>query len=216
MSPRPKLDRVRKAQIRAAAAELIAERGLAATRVEDVATRAGTSKPAVLYWFTDKDELLSEALTLQDEVFYGQLSARMESLDGAGAQLRLLLDAFLTSYEYRLWMELWVRALRDPGTEATRQALDRRWRRMMAETIRLGQAAGEFGPGDPDDLALGLAALLDGLCVQLTLQDPDVSRTRVADIWIRAADSWLATSLRAVPADGGAGAEWHPLTPLDG
>jgi AcrR family transcriptional regulator len=216
MSPRPKLGRVRKAQIRAAAAELIAERGLAGTRVEDIAARAGTSKPAVLYWFTDKDELLSEALTLQDEVFYGQLSARMASLDGARAQLRLLLDAFLTSYDYRLWMELWIRALRDPGTEATRQALDRRWRQMMSETIRRGQEAGDFGPGDAGDLALGLAALLDGLCVQITLADPDVSRERVADIWISAADSWLGTSLRATPAERGVDAGWHPSAPLDG
>jgi AcrR family transcriptional regulator len=202
MSPRPKLDRVRKAQIRAAAAELIAERGLAATRVEDIAARAGTSKPAVLYWFDDKDALLSEALTLQDEVFYAQLSVDVGSLDDARDQLRLLLDAFLANYEYRLWMELWVRALRDPRTAATRQALDRRWRRMFADTIRGGQEAGAFGAGDPDDLALGLTALFDGLYVQLTLEDPDVPEDRLVRIWTGAAESWLKTTLPRVVSAG--------------
>ncbi|MDX6722741.1 MAG: hypothetical protein QOD73_1145 [Solirubrobacteraceae bacterium] len=211
MSPRPKLDRVRKAQIRAAAAELIAERGLAATRVEDIAARAGTSKPAVLYWFDDKDALLSEALTLQDEVFYGKLSVDVASLDNARDQLRLLLDAFLTNYEYRLWMELWVRALRDPRTAATREALDRRWRRLFIDTIRAGQDSGEFGPGDAEDIALGLTALLDGLYVQLALGDADVSRDRLAHIWTGAAESWLATTLRRVTADG-----TEPPAPLDG
>lgn len=202
MSPRPKLDRVRKAQIRAAAAELIAERGLAATRVEDIAARAGTSKPAVLYWFDDKDALLSEALTLQDEMFYGQLSVDIASLPTARDQLRLLLEAFLTNYDYRLWMELWIRALRDPRTGATRQSLDRRWRRMIADTIRSGQERGEFGQADAEDVALGLAALLDGLYVQLALEDPDVPRGRLRHIWLGAAESWLQTQLGR-GADGG-------------
>jgi AcrR family transcriptional regulator len=48
LSPRPQIDHIRKPQILAAAAEVIAERGLASTRIADVAERAGTSAPAVL------------------------------------------------------------------------------------------------------------------------------------------------------------------------
>ncbi|MGZ5356559.1 MAG: helix-turn-helix domain-containing protein, partial [Solirubrobacterales bacterium] len=51
MSPRPQIDHIRRPQILDAAAEVIAERGIAATRIADVAERAGTSAPAVLYWF---------------------------------------------------------------------------------------------------------------------------------------------------------------------
>ena len=46
MSPRPQIDHIRKPQLLAAAAEVIAERGFAATRIADVAERAGTSAPA--------------------------------------------------------------------------------------------------------------------------------------------------------------------------
>ena len=60
MSPRPQIDHIRKPQILAAAAEVIGERGLASTRIADVAERAGTSPPAVLYWFGSKDDLLTE------------------------------------------------------------------------------------------------------------------------------------------------------------
>ena len=33
-----------------------------------------------------------------------------------------------------LWMELWVRSLRDPQVAATRERLDRRWRETIART----------------------------------------------------------------------------------
>lgn len=187
--------RVRKAQIRVAAAELIAERGLAATRIEDIAVRAGTSKAAVLYWYEDKDALLAEALALQDEGFYGELTMRMASLESAGAKLRLVCETFLSSYDYRLWMEMLLRSLRDTSTAETREALDVRWRAMIAQTIFEGQERGEFAPGDADDLALSLAALLDGLCVQVGLGDPSVPKARAARVWLRAAESWLGTSL---------------------
>ena len=63
MSPRPAIDHIRKPQILRAAAEVITERGLTATRIADIAERAGTSPPAVLYWFESREQLLTEALT---------------------------------------------------------------------------------------------------------------------------------------------------------
>ena len=57
--PRPRLDHVRKAQILAAAAEVMSQRGYANVRVVDIATAAGTSPAAILYWFAGKDELLA-------------------------------------------------------------------------------------------------------------------------------------------------------------
>jgi AcrR family transcriptional regulator len=70
LSPRPQIDHIRKPQILAAAAEVIAERGVASTRIADVAERAGTSSGTILYWFGSKDELLAEALTGDEERFY--------------------------------------------------------------------------------------------------------------------------------------------------
>jgi AcrR family transcriptional regulator len=195
MSPRPRLERVRKAQIRAAAADLIAERGLAATRVESIAARAGTSKAAVLYWFSNKDELLTEALTFQDERFYAELAARIDSLDSGYEQMRLLVDTYMSSYDYRLWMELLVRAMHDPVIDAMRHSLDRRWRRLIADTVRFGQRNGEFGLADADAVALGLATLLDGLRVQVTLQEPGITSPRAADLWLAAAEAWLTPTL---------------------
>jgi AcrR family transcriptional regulator len=179
VSPRPQIDHVRRPQLLEAAAGVIAERGIASTRIADVAERAGTSPPAVLYWFDSKDELLAEALTVDEERYYRKLTGRLEALESPGERLRLLLESSAEEYDSRLWMEIWTRALRDRSTRRVRRRLDQRWRKQIAEVIRDGQRAGEFGDADPDDVALVLASLIDGLALQVTLGDPDVPKERM-------------------------------------
>jgi len=60
--------------------------------------------------------------------------------------------------------------------------LDRRWRRTIADIVRQGQASGEFAAVDADEFALRLAALLDGLAIQVVLGDPEVPAERMFDL----------------------------------
>lgn len=200
MSPRPSLADERRPAILAAAAEVIRERGLEQTRVVDVATRAGTSAPSVLYWFASKGELLSEALTTAEERFYAELSSELSALAGARERLVRVIESWTGEGDYDsvLWIELWARSLRDPELAATRAALDRRWRQAIAEIVREGQGTGEFGPADPDDLSLLLCALLDGLMVQITLGDPDCSPERVLGLCLRLAERELNCQLASL------------------
>lgn len=179
MSPRPQIDHVRRPQLLEAAAGVIAERGIASTRIADIAERAGTSSPAILYWFESKDELLAEALTVEEERFYRQLTDRMEELESPRDKLILMLESSAEEYDWTLWMELWTRALRDRSTLAARRRLDDRWRAQIAEVIRQGQRAGEFADADAEEVAVVLASLIDGLAVQVTLGDPAVSPERM-------------------------------------
>ena len=197
MSPRPQIDHVRRPQLLEAAAGVIAERGIAATRIADVAERAGTSPPAVLYWFKSKDELLAEALTIQEERFYGQLTKRMDALSSQRAKLRLMLEASADEYDWTMWMELWTRALRDSSASSARSRLDERWRSQIAAVIREGQRTGEFGEADTDDAALILASLIDGLAVQVTLGDPGVTKERMLERAVEIAESLLDCELGA-------------------
>ena len=53
--------------------------------------------------------------------------------------------------------------------------LDQRWRDTIAQVVRDGQAAGEIGRSvDADDFAITFSALLDGLSIQVALEDPVV------------------------------------------
>jgi AcrR family transcriptional regulator len=183
MSPRPTTGHVRRPAILKAAAEVIAERGVIGTRISDVAERADTSAPGVLYWFASKDELLTEALAFADDGFYEHLSDELAQLDGARARLARIVEQWPAEGdgEVVLWMELWVRALRDPAVNEARERLDGRWRAVIADVVRDGQAAGEFQPVDPDGFALTLGALMDGFAIQLALHDPAVTPERVRE-----------------------------------
>ena len=202
MSPRPQIDHIRKPQILAAAAQVIAERGLASTRIVDVAERAGTSPPAVLYWFGSKDDLLTEALIVDEDRFYGAMTERLAALDNPCEGLRLLIEACAADYDWTLWMELWSRALRDRGAAAARRRLDDRWHGQIAEVIRGGQRLGAFEELDPDDAAAIIASVLDGLAVQVTLGDPGVSAQRMRDLAVNTAELLLQCELP--PLDGAA------------
>ena len=135
MSPRPTLGHLRRPAILAAAAEVISERGVTRTRIADVAERAGTSAPGVLYWFESRDQLLAEALTYADDRFYDDLAGELERTESARDRLRILIERWPADGdgEAVLWMELWVRALHDPELAAIRQRLDRRWRAVLAD-----------------------------------------------------------------------------------
>ncbi len=199
MSPRPQIDHIRKPQLLAAAAEVIAERGIAATRISDVAERAGTSSPAVLYWFGSKEELLSEALTWEEDRFYADLTGRLGAGMTPPERLALLIEASSNGGGWLLWMELWSRALRDPGVAVARGELDRRWRSVVAEIVEDGKEAGEFEDCDADDVAATLAALLDGLAVQVSLEDPEMPPARMSELARRVARDQLGCELPPVP-----------------
>jgi AcrR family transcriptional regulator len=197
MSPRPRLEHVRRPELLASAATVIRRRGLEHARVADIADDAGTSAPSVLYWFASKAELLKEALTSAEESFYDQLAQELEDIESAGARLRRIVDSCAGEgdYDAALWMELWARALRDPDLAATRAELDGRWRHTIAEVVRYGQERGEFGPADPDEVAVVLASLLDGLAVQIALKDVEVTPDRVRELALNVAERELGCEL---------------------
>lgn len=180
MSPRPQIAHLRRPEILSAAAEVIRERGLGETRIADVAERIGASAPTVLYYFESKQELLSEALAFAEERYYEELAAELAGLGSARERLVRLVESCTEAgdYDQVLWMELWPRALRLPPLAATRDVLDRRWRRMIAAIVREGQEEGEFEGSDPDEVAASLACLLDGVSIQIALGDREVTPQR--------------------------------------
>jgi AcrR family transcriptional regulator len=197
MSPRPRLDHVRRPELLASAAAVIRRRGLENARVTDIADEAGTSAPSVLYWFASKAELLKEALTSAEEGFYEDLADELAGIESARARMVRIVDSAAGEgdYDAALWMELWARALRDPDLAATRAELDARWRHTIADVVRYGQERGEFGPADPDEVAVLLASLLDGLAVQIALRDMEVTPDRVRELALRLAERELGCEL---------------------
>ena len=184
----PKNVKDRHQEILDAAARVITERGLAETRISDIAEQAGVSPGLILYYFDSKDRLLSEALTFANDQFYLRTSREIRRMPSAIDQLRRLVDLSVPGYlpefgrldEWALWIEVWVRALRDVDMAKDREVLDERWRSQIADIVRTGKDSGEF-PSDTDveDLSLRLACLIDGLAIQVVMNDSKVTPERM-------------------------------------
>jgi AcrR family transcriptional regulator len=192
-----------------AAARVITDRGLAETRISDIADEAGVSPGLILYYFESKDRLLAEALTFANDQFYLRTSREIRRIPSAKDRLRRLIDlsvpAFLPEFgrldEWALWIEVWVRALRDPEMAKDREVLDQRWRSQLADIIRGGQSSGEFSsPVGADELALRLATLIDGLAIQVIMNDSDVSPERMHRTCMEVSAQQLGFELEPVKA----------------
>jgi AcrR family transcriptional regulator len=164
-----------------AALEVIGERGFPETRIADVADRAGTSPALVIYYFKTKDNLLTEAMRYAEDGWYDLGARRMGVIESAAERLEEIVamtclpeaDAELPD-SWALWLDLWAQSVRHPEVARVREEFDAHWRGTIAEVVVDGQASGEFDTVDPADFAIALSALLDGMAVQIALEDPVV------------------------------------------
>ncbi|RAJ57626.1 MULTISPECIES: TetR/AcrR family transcriptional regulator [unclassified Streptomyces] len=184
----------RQGELLRAAVEQIEARGVAAVRIADVATALGVSNALVLYHFSTKEKLVAAAFAHAAEGDLAQLRKLLGRRTTALRRLRAAVRWYAPTGQakgWRLWIEGWAVALREPALREVTRDLDRRWKAALAEVIAEGVAAGEFACPDPQAAALRLTALLDGLAVQLTSYPGSVSRARARE-WV---DETLAREL---------------------
>jgi AcrR family transcriptional regulator len=168
----------RREQMLRAALEVIAERGYAESRIADVAERAGTSPALVIYYFKTKDQLLTDAIRFAEDSWYETGITRMAAIPTAAGKLTEIVRMSCLpeadtepSTSWVLWLDLWAQAVRHPEVAGVRQKFDERWRQLITSLVVEGQAAGEFGQVEPESFAVLFSALLDGLAVQIALND---------------------------------------------
>ncbi len=86
--------------------------------------------------------------------------------------------------------------------EAERQ-VEGRWRSLLTEVIEEGRSTGEFATDSAENAALALGAMIDGLAVQVTIEDPAVSRERMLAICVsERGDAAPRRPLRASRSEG--------------
>jgi AcrR family transcriptional regulator len=168
---------VRRDQMLVAASHLIAERGFTDTRIADVAERVGASPALVIYYFGTKDSLLTEALRWSEGSFYSAVEEMLRQTPALEDRIENLVTACLpvaneVPDDWGLWFDLWAQAFRHPEVKKDRVALDKQWRDLIGRVVRDGVANGEVDDLDVEAFAVMWSALLDGLVVQVALDDP--------------------------------------------
>ncbi|HSR86277.1 MAG TPA: TetR family transcriptional regulator C-terminal domain-containing protein [Streptosporangiaceae bacterium] len=179
----------RREQMLHAALEVISARGYADTRIADVAERAGVSPALVIYYFKTKDQLLTEAIRYYEDNWYAVGQTRLAQLRSAAERLEEVVAMSCLNEadpkpesSWQLWLDFWAQAARNAEVAGVRQKSDERWRDLIATLVNEGQEAGEFRQVDTANFALYLSSLLDGLTIQIALNDPVVDSVRAFEL----------------------------------
>jgi AcrR family transcriptional regulator len=171
-------------RILAAAVRQIAREGIDGVRIARIAMAAGVSTSLVHYHFDSRDALLAEALDYSyaragdARISSGELPANSHS-----ERLQSMIDQCLPTSEalrddWVLWVELWLRAVRNPELRPVAEELYARLHAWFAGEIATGVQSGEFAACDPDEVADLALALLDGYGIRALIGDSAISIER--------------------------------------
>jgi AcrR family transcriptional regulator len=170
-----------------AAAELIAERGLAAVTLAAVGERAGYSRGIANHHFGTKAALIDELIEQVEREFHGatepvtRLDVSIDALvETASIFLRMLEDLPVI---HRAFLVLWAAAVADEELRARMAASDEGFRDAVTLIIGRGQARGEIDASvDAASAALAILGQLRGIALQHLLSPDgiDLASARVS------------------------------------
>ena len=162
------------------AAELVAEKGAAATSLDDVGARSGASRSQLYHYFDDRDDLIRAAIDTTTEAVLGAQDGLLDDLDswaGIDRWFQALVD---------LQIERQARggcpigtlagqlAERDPQARAAIADGLGRWEQHLRQGLERMQRRGKLrAAADPATLATAtMAALQGGLLLTQVRRDP--------------------------------------------
>ncbi|TDY20228.1 TetR family transcriptional regulator [Paraburkholderia sp. BL6665CI2N2] len=160
-----------------AAASSIAEKGFAATSVEDIAAQAGYSRGAFYSNFNSKSDLFVELLRLDHQNMQESLQKLRDAAppgENLQAQLTLLYaQCYRDNNSCIIWAEARLHAMRDAKFRRHVNALYLQKHDMVAYFLeQLCKRLNIRLPGPFADQVLGVIALIDGiLCFNMTMPD---------------------------------------------
>ena len=179
---------VRREEMLTATVDLLDRIGLSAIRVADVAEELGVSPGLVFYHFGTKDTLVAEAFAHAVDRDLSRLDQATEKGADPLDRLRRVLRLYGptgSAAGWRLWIDAWALAQREPVIRRVLRRLDHRWSAALLEVVEEGVGDGSFTCPDPAASVARVSALLDGLSVA-TLVYRSVTRAQLRE-WVAAA-----------------------------
>jgi AcrR family transcriptional regulator len=177
---RKKVDLRREEIIEAMIAQ-IRDRGIAATRVLDVAQALGVSSGLIFYHFETKEALLAAAFPRAMERDLQDLDEIVARSGTALRRLRAVIKLYWPAGDapgWRLTIDGWAASLRDPELAAVIREIDDRWQAAVRTLVEQGVEVGDFTCPDPAATAGRITALLDGLAVQRIVRREVLSKAK--------------------------------------
>jgi AcrR family transcriptional regulator len=180
----------RRAQIVAAAIEVIAEVGYAKASFSRIARHAGLSSTGMIsYHFAGKDDLLAACVAEIEQVTGAFMQPRIDAGVGHVGQLRAYVEANVALVgEHPAAVRALIDVVRSGAAQSA--AVDGRLA-LFEEHFRAGQAAGVFRPFDARTAAIALTTGLDAVVVTAAADPPEPAELarigrELADLYVRA------------------------------
>ncbi|MDQ3209909.1 MAG: TetR/AcrR family transcriptional regulator [Actinomycetota bacterium] len=176
-----------------AALSVIADRGLATTRISDIADRAGMSPGHVMYYFRSKDLVLMEALRYVEDRMHEEVATELASIAPGPLRLRRLLELNMPDGPadpgWALWLEAWTLASHDDDVRALVAELEARWVSLLTDVVRSGVEAKAFRCRDVAAAVTHIYATINGLAVQVVTGADGMTFARALEACLRAAET---------------------------
>ena len=193
-----------------AALGVIADRGLAATRISDIAERAGMSPGHVMYYFRSKDLVLMDALRFVEDRMHEEVGGELASIAPGPKRLRRLLELNMpdgpADPSWALWLEAWTLAPHNEVVLELVAELEARWVGLLADVVHSGIEVGAFRCDDVEAAVTHIYATINGLAVQVVTGAPGMTFEAALQVCMRAAQSELGGGVVRPRADVGGAA----------
>ena len=175
MSPRSKqqneqIKEDRRAQILNAALAVFSRRGLAATKIGDIAAQAGLSHGLVYHYFPSKEDIFTELISLGDRSSSSyMLQAEQLPLppkEKLRAIAQMVLQSIQESSESAYMFYLMAQAMLSDSTPPKAKEILAQFGtpyKVLARIIAQGQAEGTIAQGDAGQMATIFWAMIQGL-----------------------------------------------------
>ena len=155
--------------------DVITTKGIQSVSMRRVASAAGCTSGLITHHFADKDELVTYAYEVVLDKMIADAATRVREEHNVRDKLWAAVEAIEPSTPQMkqltiVLINFWAQAAFNPGFAARCRQDYKRWRALIARTIREGIAAGELRR-DTDIQALTdtITLLSDGLSVGMTL-----------------------------------------------
>lgn len=180
----------RKALILATIAE-IGEAGTLDVTVSQIARRAGVSPALAHHYFGSKDQIFLSSMRYVLETFREAVSRRLKTAETPEERIVAIIDASFESSQFEreiiaAWLAFYMRALQSKSARRLLQVYARRLHSNLLYNLRQ-----IFDAATAEEVAQGLASMIDGFYIRYALQDGVPGRQGTRDMVRDYLQLWL-------------------------
>jgi len=187
----------RRAEILCGTIRVIARDGVVAAKMKDIARESGVSLGLIQHYFDTRENLIDAAFGAMMQVISRETARSTGSvtdpLEFIYETIRLHVFGTVAFPErWGFWSELWAASGRSDHLRGVATQIYALWARPLEAALQSLKDEGRLPAGaDPEQLTIGLLALMDGLAVR-TIAEPELFTQQ---LMLQVLNDWTTTQL---------------------